>query len=316
MLTSWLWIHSPDRHRGDVVCSNRSLELESTSSVVNERLLTPQVHQHKKRKNHTDDRREQLRRGSEDRPCTHSPARRSIDVVDVSSWSIPRFQASFSRSITELFWNLRLLFVRVEPVHRAWKPKESPLGWRWKPPETSDIGPGVEWRRKASVDRNDCVWCVCVMTRCQVAQGNQNKMAKLPRTSLNCDTVLADWIDEGKVFQRIIARGIKLARLDILLTAGTGYGSLRNWYSQTWELRPPKGLGVSGPIFQVVSFARFGSKFFNMELYTCPCASHDISDRWLPHVSGGVIGNDHDKRSLQTRWSLVRSASEGKVRQT
>ena len=24
----------------------------------------------------------------------------------------------------------------------------------------------------------------------------------------------------------------------------------------------------------------------------CPCASHDISDRWLPHVSGGVIGND------------------------
>ena len=53
-----------------------------------------------------------------------------------------------------------------------------------------------------------------------------------------------------------------------------------------------------------------------MELYTWPCASHDISDRWLPRVSGGVIGNDHDKRSLQTRWSLVRSAYEGKVRQT
>ena len=51
MLTSWLWIHSPDRHRGvDVVCSNRSLGLESTSSVVNERLLIPQVHQHKKGK--------------------------------------------------------------------------------------------------------------------------------------------------------------------------------------------------------------------------------------------------------------------------
>ena len=87
------------------------------------------------------------------------------------------------QSITELFWKLRLLFVRVEPVHRAWE-KESPLGWRRKPQETSDIGPGVEWRRKAPVDRNDCVWCVCVMTRCQVAQGNQNKMAKLPRTSL------------------------------------------------------------------------------------------------------------------------------------
>ena len=40
-------------------------------------------------------------------------------------------------------------------------------------------------------------------------------------------------------------------------------------YSQTWELWPPKALGVSGPIFQVVSFARFGSKFFDMELYTC-----------------------------------------------
>ena len=45
---------------------------------------------------------------------------------------------------------------------------------------------------------------------------------------LYCDPVLADWTDEGKVFKRNIARGIKLARLDILLTAGTGYGSLRN----------------------------------------------------------------------------------------
>ena len=71
--------------------------------------------------------------------------------------------------------------------------------------------------------------------------------------------------------------------------------------SQTWELRPPKGLGVSGPIFQVVSLARFGSKLFNMELYTCPCASYDISDRWFPLVSGGVISNDHAKRSLQMR---------------
>ena len=34
--------------------------------------------------------------------------------------------------------------------------------WHWGDEEslkleTSDIGPGVEWRRKASVDRNDCV---------------------------------------------------------------------------------------------------------------------------------------------------------------
>ena len=57
----------------------------------------------------------------------------------------------------------------------------------------------------------------------------------------NCDTVLADWTDEGSVFQTSIERGIKLARLDILLTAGTGYGSLRNWYPDIarnfWHLR-------------------------------------------------------------------------------
>ena len=41
-------------------------------------------------------------------------------------------------------------------------------------------------------------------------------------------------------------------------------------YSQTCELRPPKGLGISGPISQVVSFARLGFNFFNMKLYTCP----------------------------------------------
>ena len=48
---------------------------------------------------------------------------------------------------------------------------------------------------------------------------------------LNCDTVFADWADEGKVFQRIFDRGIKVDMLDILLTAGTGYGSLWNWYT-------------------------------------------------------------------------------------
>ena len=50
-----------------------------------------------------------------------------------------------------------------------------------------------------------------------------------------------------------------------------------------------------------------------MELYTCPCASHDISDRWFPRVSGGVIGNDHAQRSLKKRRSLVPSACEGKL---
>ena len=56
-----------------------------------------------------------------------------------------------------------------------------------------------------------------------------------------------------------------------------------------------EGTGSKWSYFQVVSFARFGSKIFNMELFTCPCASHDISDRWLPRVSGGV--NGHEKLS-------------------
>ena len=40
-------------------------------------------------------------------------------------------------------------------------------------------------------------------------------------------------------------------------------GDEQTRYCQTWELRPSKGLGVSGPIFQVVSFARFGSKVWS-----------------------------------------------------
>ena len=87
-------------------------------------------------------------------------------------------------------------------------------------------------------------------------------------------------------------------------------------YSQTWEIRPPKGLGVSDPIFQVVSFARFGSKIFKMELYTCPCASHDISDRWFPRVSGGVIGNDNAKRSLKNAKIARSECLRRKVRQS
>ena len=56
---------------------------------------------------------------------------------------------------------------------------------------------------------------------------NKKVMAKTPREAnlygnwcvckgLNCDTVFADWTDEGKVFQRIIDRGIKVDRIDIL----------------------------------------------------------------------------------------------------
>ena len=43
-----------------------------------------------------------------------------------------------------------------------------------------------------------------------------------------------------------------------------------------------------------------------------PCHQRSVA----PTCKRGRNGNDHDKRSLQTRWSLVRSAYEGKVRRT
>ena len=155
MLTSWLWIHSPDRHRGvDVVCSNRSLGLESTSSVVNERLLIPQVHSTKKERPHWRPQRtaqERFRRSTmHPLVCSSIDRRRRRFLLIHSSLS------GIIQSTTELFWNLRLLFVRVEPVHRAWKPKEVHWGEEesLKRPRISTMASGVEWRRKASVDRN------------------------------------------------------------------------------------------------------------------------------------------------------------------
>ena len=56
-----------------------------------------------------------------------------------------------------------------------------------------------------------------------------------------------------------------------------------SFYSQTCELRPPKGLGISGPISQVVSFARFGSTIF----YTCPCTSQRHQQSALPTCTRG-----------------------------
>ena len=157
MLTGWLWIHSPDRHRGvDVVCSNRSLVLESTSSVVNERLLIPQVHQHKKEKSHWRPQRtaqERFRRST-----MHPLACSSIDRRRRRFHLIHSSLSGIIQSTTELFWNLRLLFVRVEPVHRAWKPKESPLGWRRNPQVTSDM----PWRRVAKKSVGRSKW-LCMM---------------------------------------------------------------------------------------------------------------------------------------------------------
>ena len=189
MLTSWLWIHSPDRHRGvDVVCSNRSLGLESTSSVVNERLLIPQVHQHKKGKTALTTAENS---SGEVQKIDHAPTRLLVDRSTSSTFPPDPFLAFRHHSVDN--WTLlkSTSFVRSSGVRASCLETErSPLGWRRrKPQETSGIDHG-EWRRvaKKSVGRSQCVRCVCVMTRCQVAQGYQNKMAKLPRTSLSAES--------------------------------------------------------------------------------------------------------------------------------
>ena len=68
-------------------------------------------------------------------------------------------------------------------------------------------------------------------------------------------------------------------------------------YSQTCELRPPKGLGICGRISQVVSFARLGSKNLNRVVhhgtYRAPARAIVISDRSFQHACGGVIGNNN-----------------------
>ena len=181
MLTSWLWIHSRDRHRGvDAVCSNRSLELESTSSVVNERLLIPQVHQHKKGKTTLTTAENS---SGEVQKIDHAPTRLLVERSTSSTFPPDPFLAFRHHSVDN--WTLLKSTSFV-----------SSSGARGSCLETERKSTGVKkkawrdlyrpWRRvKKSVRRSKCVWCVCVMTPCQVAQGNQNKMAKLPRTSLS-----------------------------------------------------------------------------------------------------------------------------------
>ena len=70
---------------------------------------------------------------------------------------------------------------------------------------------------------------------------------------LNCDTVLADiGLMRTKCSRGLLHEiGIKLARLDILLTAGTGYGSLRNWYAEVDD-----GEGIREDKYEGVRFFR------------------------------------------------------------
>ena len=153
MLTSWLWIHTPDRHRGvDVVCSNRSLGLESTSSVVNERLPIPQVHQHKKGKITLTTAENS---SGEVQKIDHAPTCLLVDRSTSSTfppacWSLPRFQASFSRQLnsSEIYvfcwfeWSPWIVPGNRKKVH--WGEEES-LKW----PRISALGSSGEEKRRS-----------------------------------------------------------------------------------------------------------------------------------------------------------------------
>ena len=157
-LTSWLWTHSPDRHRGvAVVWSKRTLRLESTSSVGNERLLILQVHQRKKGKTilTTEDNS-----SGEVQSIDNAPTRLLVDRSTSSTDPPAPFLTFGHHSTTERFWNLPLLNLFEWHAYHMRRPCIVP-GNRKKVHQregeslkTPRIGPGVEWRRKASADRN------------------------------------------------------------------------------------------------------------------------------------------------------------------
>ena len=107
---------------------------------------------------------------------------------------------------------------------------------------------------------------------------------------------LQNWTDEGKVFQRIIERGIKLDRLDILLTAGTGYGSLRNWYPEVDD-----GEGIREDKYEGVRFSAFCKKVPKCESQTSSGEVADLSDS-----AGKTI------REGESAWPLVLRSTQGK----
>ena len=79
-------------------------------------------------------------------------------------------------------------------------------------------------------------------------------------------------------------------------------------YSQTCELRPPKGLGICGRISQVmVSFARLGHGSKNLNgvvhhgTHHAPAQTIVIRDRQFQHACGGVNGNDNASGACKRR---------------
>ena len=59
-----------------------------------------------------------------------------------------------------------------------------------------------------------------------------------------------------------------------------------------------EGTGSKWSFFSGGFICQVWFKNFKIDLYSCPCVSHDISDRWFPRVSGGVMGHIH----LRGKW--------------
>ena len=106
-------------HQGvDVVCSNMSLGLESTSSVETNDCSFPRpVHQHKKGKTTLTTAENS---SGEVQKIDHAPTRLLVDRSTSSTFP-PGFQASFSRQLnsSEIY-----VFCSFEWSPSAWKPKE------------------------------------------------------------------------------------------------------------------------------------------------------------------------------------------------
>ena len=80
-------------------------------------------------------------------------------------------------------------------------------------------------------------------------------------------------------------------------------------YSQACELRPPKGVVLFLRWSHLPGLVQAISNNGVVHMPLCEPPASAISSS-SPRVRSGVFGNELSKRSLQTRWSLVRSACE------
>ena len=106
-LADCVYTYQIDIQESTLSAQNRSLGLESTSSVVNERLLIPQVHQLKIKGKTILTTSENS--SGEVQKIDHAPTRLLVDRSTSSTDPPDPFLTFGHHSTTERFWNLRLL---------------------------------------------------------------------------------------------------------------------------------------------------------------------------------------------------------------